>query len=152
MRAFTCLCFAFLGSAVTAGPLALSIAVEPALTKAGASPAFVVSVVNRSTASIQLLDFTARPDLQPAYLPIRIMDGTRPADIPRYIADPGPIAQKDYRQILPGQTATFRIASIPFALNLLPPGSYTAVVEYRDPFVAPASAPDQASARFQVVR
>jgi hypothetical protein len=126
--------FAFLLGAnlASAGALALSMHIEPPEVKAGTWPVFVVTITNTSNDVIRILDFAARGDLQGAYLPIEVRDGSRTVDMPHAIDDPGPLSDDAYRSLGPHQSEIVGLRSVPAAIHLLEPGQYTVTVQYRE--------------------
>ena len=123
----------------SAGPLTLSMRVEPPEVEAGAWPVFVVTFTNTTNDAIRILNFSARGDLQGAYLPVEIRQGSRKVDLPRAISDPRPLSDDAYRFIGPHQSEVVRLRSIPIAVHQLKPGDYTAIVQYLEPFRAAGS-------------
>ena len=130
-----------------ASELALSMSVAPSETTVGSWPVFVVTFTNDSNSTIRVLDFAARGDRQAAYLPVVIREGSGTVELPRTIADPGPLSDAAYPSIGPHQSHVVRLSWLPNAVNQLKPGQYTATVEYWEPKrpgrtpVASASAP-----------
>jgi hypothetical protein len=116
-----------------AGELALSMSVDPPEMKVGSWPVFIVTFTNNSSSTVRVLDFSARGDLQAAYLPVVIREGSRTVELPRTISDPGPLSDAAYRSIGPHQSQVVRLNWLPNAINQLKPGQYIATVEYWEP-------------------
>ena len=142
--------FSIVATLASAGPIAMSLRIDPPEVEAGTSPVFVVTIANITKDPIRILNFSAREDLQGAYLPVEIRQGGAKVNLPRFISDPGPISDDAYQPIAPHQSAVVRIHSIPAAVHLLTPGEYTAVVQYREPLRTPDSEVVDASASFVV--
>jgi hypothetical protein len=133
-----------------AGALALSMRVEPVEVQAGTWPAFVVTFTNTSDFSVRVLNFANRGDLQSAYLPIEIHQGSRAVDLPRAVSDPGPLSDDAYRSIGARQSEIVRFSSLPIAIHLLEPGQYVATVRYLEPSPTAGSQVIEASASLVV--
>jgi hypothetical protein len=96
----------------------------------GAQPRFSIAV-SPTGAAQRVMRFGERTDLRHNYAQLIItQNGTR-AEVPRFISDPGPVTERDYALLNPGDNMTFDHDGLPYDLRGLSPGIYSAVVRLR---------------------
>jgi hypothetical protein len=111
-------------------------AVEGAV-KRGAVPKFRLTIRNTGKQPKQVLDVRdgRRRDLQHTYYDLEVTDGEKVVDLPRAISDPGPISDRDFVALKPGEAVTVHLSDFAPALERLPPGRYKARVRFwQDPY------------------
>jgi hypothetical protein len=94
----------------------------------GDTPHFVVTITPVSSTS-KIIKFEARPDLKDAYVRVVVTRNGAAVDVPAAISDPGPVDEKDYIELRPGQSMTLTHDGSPLALSKLPPGLYSVTVK-----------------------
>jgi hypothetical protein len=114
-------------------PLALSLEVVEQEVKAGTAPRFRLTVKNTSAGAEKVLDIRDRHDLQDTYYDLEVTQDGKPVHVPRAISDPGPIDDKSFLPLPPGDSVTFVLSKFATALEELPPGSYQASVRFWRP-------------------
>lgn len=118
-------------------PFKSKVQVTPSVLNSGASPRFVLELVNQGRQGIRLLDVRngRRSDLADTYykLVVRRADGAA-IDSPRQISDPGPISEADFFVLEPAARVSFPVRSL-VSLEALVPGAYLAYVSiWQDPY------------------
>jgi hypothetical protein len=64
-----------------------------------------------------------------------VMQNGKEVDLPRAVSDPGPISDKDFTALKPGEKVTHELTKFATVLDRLPPGEYTAAVRFwQNPF------------------
>lgn len=121
-------------SSAYAGDLQLTIKANPEVVDVGTQPALLVTFTNNSSKVTRVLDFPKRHDLYKSYLRVGVYLGASSANATSAISDPGPIADRDYITLQPGQSVQMNYDMNEYGVFLLPPGDYTFNVGYFDEF------------------
>jgi hypothetical protein len=117
-------------------PVEVTLGVSTPNVKVGTRPGFYVSIANKGTRPVRVLDTRngRRADLQDAYFELFVLRDGRIVDVPILISDPGPIAATDYVALAPGERLELRSLSHKRVLERLPPGVYSAfILFWQDP-------------------
>jgi hypothetical protein len=116
-------------------PIALSLEVVEREIRAGTAPKFRLTLKNTSEGAEKVLDVRSRAGLQDTYFDLEVTQDGKPVRVPRAISDPGPIDDKSFLSLPPGDSVTFVLSAFATALEELPPGSYQASVRFwQDPY------------------
>ncbi len=116
-------------SAGQGGPeIAATLALQRLDVGKGETPEFVVTV-RPLQPSVRVLNWAARSDLRQNYAQITVTLQGKVVEVPRTMADPGPITDGDYRVLKKGEQLVFRHDGAPLSLKSLAPGGYTARVQ-----------------------
>jgi hypothetical protein len=112
----------------------VSLSLEPVekAVKRGTSPRFHLTIRNEGNNAEQVIDLCGgrRADLQDTYYDLEVTQGGKTVDIPRIISDPGPIGEKDFVILKPGEVVTFELSRFATSLESLLPGKYQARVRF----------------------
>jgi hypothetical protein len=117
----------FVGQQALADGLVVTLSISDPVQKRGEVPQFIVTVKS-TTESVRVLRFQDRSDLRVNYARLLITAGGKEVDVPRMIADPGPVDDMDFIELKKGEELRFEHDGSPRVLSQLPPGKYTAVV------------------------
>jgi hypothetical protein len=134
-------------------PIRLSLEASGKTVKSGEVPKFKLTIRNEGDAPERIIDLSGgrRADLQDNYYDLEVTQGGKTVDIPRAISDPGPIVEKDYLSLKPGEKVTFELTRFAAALGKLPAGTYQARVRFwQDPFQSAKTAVFSPYAEFVV--
>lgn len=108
----------------------VTVATSTPRIRTGTRPQFSLSVRNKSSRSIRVLDVRdgRRNDLQDAYFELFIVQDGHVVDLPIVISDPGPISNEDYLVLNPGESLNVRRLSYKRMAERLAAGEYSAFV------------------------
>jgi hypothetical protein len=140
-------------SVETCGTTDVTMATSSPRIRAGTRPQFTVTVTNKSSRSIRVLDVRdgRRSDLQDSYFELVIVKDGRVVDLPTVISDPGPISNADYLVLNPGERLDVQRLSYKRVAERLAAGEYSAfVLFWRNPEEAPTSRCRSREVRFVV--
>ncbi len=101
---------------------------------AGTRPHFTLQITNDTSAAERFIDVRRgrRTDLRDNLYRLFVAGKNgKEIDLPQAISDPGPIDESDYFVLGPSKSAEIDLPNSPHQLQELPPGKYTAWVEYR---------------------
>jgi hypothetical protein len=122
--------------------LFLSLETGAKAVKVGEVPSFKLTIRNAGDGPQRVIDLSGgrRADLQDTYYDLEVTrDGRVLVDIPRMISDPGPIQEKDFLLLKPGEKATFELTRFAVGIQFLPPGEYQARIRFRQDPLQPAN-------------
>ncbi len=92
-------------------------------------PTFELTVSNRSSGVVRILDLDRRTDLQHNYAEILVESNGVAIYVPKRISDPGSLSSAKYLRLKPGDSKRFVITSPKLFQRL--PGTYTLQASYR---------------------
>jgi hypothetical protein len=112
--------------------ISLSLEAVDKTVKRGAIPKFRLTIRNTGRDRERVLDLRGgrRVHLQDTYFDLEVTAGEREVDLPRAITDPGPISDKDWVTLEPGEAVMLDLSHFAAALDTLPPGRYKARVRF----------------------
>jgi hypothetical protein len=134
-------------------PIRLGLEAASKTVKAGEVPKFKLTIRNAGNMPERIIDLSSgrRADLQDTYYDLVVTQMGKVVDIPRAISDPGPIGEKDFRNLKASEKVTFELSRFAAALEKLPPGKYKARVRFwQDPCQPATSAYFSPYAEFTV--
>ena len=116
-------------------PISISLEAVDKAIKKGTVPKFRLTIRNEGTAPERVIDLRSRrSDLQDTYYRLAITQDGKAVSLPRAISDPGPISDRDFLTVKPGEKVTFELTRFAIALEKLPPGKYEVRVRlWQDP-------------------
>ena len=92
--------------------ISLSLVAVEGAVKRGALPKFRLTIRNTGKQPERVLDVRdgRRQDLQDTYYDLEVTDSEKVVDLPRAISDPGPISDKDFVALKPGEAVTVHLS------------------------------------------
>jgi hypothetical protein len=95
----------------------------------GEVPVFVLTVQNKGTAAVRVLD-AGQKDLQFARYHLKVFEAGKPVDLPSLLPGVPITDDKSYVTVKPGSKVDFQLNKFALRVGKLPPGRYKASVVF----------------------
>jgi hypothetical protein len=115
--------------------ISVSLRIQNQEIEVGKLPKLTVKIKNVSEIKIKVLNIEGRPDLQDTYCESIFLKNGNHFKYMTAISDPGPVGDRDFVKLSPGEELSINLANPNIDPNDLKPGKYEVYVIFRpDPY------------------